>query len=146
MDEVAQAAQALGPGALVAKLYIWAAYHLVPVHPDDGPLLGFQWKGAHYVDGMLPFGLRSAPKLFTAVADALEWMVQQKGVTAVAHYLDDVVVLGPPESPVCGEHLAVIQQTCEELGFPLAMDKLEGLVTRMAFLGIEIDSSGSLWQ
>ena len=45
------------------------------------------------------------------------------GVTEVAHYLDDFVVLGPLESPVCCEHLTVIMQICEELGFPLAMDK-----------------------
>ena len=28
-----------------------------------------------YVDRALPFGLRSAPKLFTALADTLEWMM-----------------------------------------------------------------------
>ena len=29
------------------------------------------WKGKLFVDGALPFGLRSAPKIFTALADAL---------------------------------------------------------------------------
>lgn len=32
------------------------------------------------MDSVLPFGLRSAPKVFTAVADAVEWMVRQQGV------------------------------------------------------------------
>ena len=66
VDEVARVAQALGPGALMAKIDIRAAYHLVPVHPDDRLLLGFQWRDALYIDGMLPFGRRSAPKIFTA--------------------------------------------------------------------------------
>ena len=73
VDRVAWAACRLGQVALLAKLDIKSAYRLVPVHPDDRPLLGIQWKGGTYVDGMLPFGLRSAPKIFTAVADALEW-------------------------------------------------------------------------
>ena len=35
------------------------------------------------------FGLRSAPKIFLAVADALEWILQQARVTSIMHYLDD---------------------------------------------------------
>ena len=60
MDKVARAARKLGMGALVAKLDVRSAYRLVPVHPDDRQLLGFQWQGARYADGMLPFGLQSA--------------------------------------------------------------------------------------
>ena len=30
------------------------------------------WKDALYVDLALPLGLRSAPKIFTSIADALE--------------------------------------------------------------------------
>ena len=92
------------------------------------------------MDGMLPFGLRSAPKLFTAIADALEWMVRKSGVTEVTHYRDDFIVVGPPESPSCGRHLAIIQGSCEELGIPLAMEKMEGRTARITFLGIEIDT------
>ena len=43
-----------------------------------------------YVDVMLSFGLRSAPKIFTVVADALEWCIATQGVKHVTHYLDDV--------------------------------------------------------
>ena len=76
VDETAKAAQSLGAGTLMAKLDVQAAYRLVPVHPDDHSLMGFQWRGALYIDGMLPFGLCSAPIIFTAVADALEWIYQ----------------------------------------------------------------------
>ena len=90
VDRVAQSAMQLGRGTLLAKLDVKAAYRLVAVHPRDCRLLGFEWQGMHYVDGMLPFGLHSAPKLFTAVADALEWVLNQRGVLNVAHYLDDL--------------------------------------------------------
>ena len=48
----------------------------------------------------MPLGLRSAPKIFTAIADALEWCMAKEGVQAVYHYLDDFIVLGASGSEV----------------------------------------------
>ena len=137
VNKVARAAGSLGIGALIAKLDIQSAYRLVPVHPDDRHLLGFQWQGTRFVDGMLPFGLRSAPKIFNAVADALEWIARQRGLLELDHYLDDFVTIGPPGSSACGENLEIMQRTCADLGVPLAMEKLEGPTTCLTFLGIE---------
>ena len=77
--------------------------------------MGFQWQGQRYVDGMLPFGLRSAPKIFTAVADALEWIVRARGVRRIDHYLDDFVTFGPAGSDECAQALQLICRTCDEL-------------------------------
>jgi len=126
VDRVARADQSLGKGALLAKLDIKSAYHLIPIHPDNRCLLGFEWQGAHLIDGMLPLGLRSAPIIFTAVANALEWIVRQQGVNDIDHYIDDFIIIGPPKSDVCGQALGMTIRTCRELEAPLAMDKLEG--------------------
>ena len=75
VDQVALAAMQLGQGALLAKTDIKAAYRLIPVHPRDRVWLEMKWNNLVYVDTMLSFGLCSAPKLFNAVADALECMV-----------------------------------------------------------------------
>ena len=48
---------------------------MLPIYPDDQNLLGVQWEGEHYTDGTLPFRLRSALKIFSAVADALQWIL-----------------------------------------------------------------------
>ena len=61
----------------MAELDIKSAYRIVPVHPKDWFLLGMQWKERIYVDAAPPLGLKSAAPIFTALADALEWMVQQ---------------------------------------------------------------------
>ena len=53
-----------------------------------------------YVDSALPFGLHSSPITFSAIADALEFMIRKKGDCEVGHYLDDIVMLGSPNSPV----------------------------------------------
>ena len=144
VEAVAAAAQRLGTGALLAKLDIKAAYRLVPVHPDDRRLLGVEWDGSYYVDGALPFGLCSAPKIFTAVADALQWAMLRSGVAAVEHYLDDFITMGPPGSQECRENLDRILAVCAELGVPLALEKLEGPTPRLTFLGIEMDTEAGV--
>ena len=68
----------------MAKIDMESAYRLFPVYSTDRPLQAMEWKGQIYVDPMLPFGLRSAPKLFNAVADAPEWYMRQRGIQHVS--------------------------------------------------------------
>jgi len=86
----------LGPNSLLAKLDIKSAFCLLPVHPADRHLLEMEWCNSIYLDTCLPFRLRSAPKLFNILADLLEWIVTQKGVSDCLHYLDDFLT-GPPD-------------------------------------------------
>jgi hypothetical protein len=74
VDEIVGMVRSYGRGALLAKFDIKAAYRNVPIHLDDRWLLGLVWDDMLYMDAVLPFGLRSAPKIFTAVADALAWI------------------------------------------------------------------------
>ena len=95
--------------SLLAKVDIEAAYQLVPVHPQDRQLQAVKRNDRVYVDPMLPFGLRSAPKIFNAIADALEWILHHQGVEFCEHYLDDFIILGRPDSPECQQALASLQ-------------------------------------
>ena len=140
VEKVAKQAMSLGSGTLLAKIDIKSAYRLVPVHPSERKLLGMEWEGKLFVDGMLPFGLRSAPKIFTASADALEWRVAQQGVRYVFHYLDDFVVIGPAGSSECADSLNTLEGVCAQLGVPLAPEKRDGPSSVLIFLGIIIDT------
>ena len=71
LDEAISLLHTMGSGAWMAKLDLQHAYHIVPVHPDDRPLLGMFWRNNIYLDNCLPFGLCSAPKIFSAMADGL---------------------------------------------------------------------------
>ena len=141
VDEAAAIMHNLGRHTLMAKLDIKDAYRLIPVHPQDRRFLGISWQGAVYVDCQLPFGLASAPAIFSAVAQALEWILRARGVSHMIHYLDDFLVLGAPNSPECADALAITLHTCAELGVPLAADKIEGPTTSLTFLGIQLDST-----
>ena len=140
VDRVAVAAWSLGRGALLAKLDIKSAYRIIPVCVSDRPLFGITWHGKFYVDARLPFGLRSAPKVFNAVADALEWCVRHRGVKLVDHYLDDFIILGPPNCESCALSLHAVREVAAMLGIPLAEEKCEGPSTVLTFLGIQIDT------
>ena len=124
---------------------IASAYRTVPVHPVDRMLLGMRWQGDLLVDGALPFGLRSAPKIFTAVADALLWVMGRHGVVHAMHYLDDFLILGPPNTRSCHQDLSTSLDLCDRLGDPIARHKLEGPSASLSFLGIQVDTvSGTL--
>ena len=140
VDTVAAVVASLGLASLMAKVAIQSAYRVTPIHHDDRPLLGVHWRGEVLCDVMLPFGLRSAPKLFNAVADALEWCICQAGVTYIYHYLDNFIVVSPPSSSRCSCDLAALKSVCASLGVPLAVNKEEGPTICLTFLGIEIDS------
>jgi hypothetical protein len=98
------------------------------------------WKGEYYVDATLPFGLRSSPLIFSAIADALQWVMESMGAHWVALYVDDFITIGDPESSECQENATVMHIACERLGFPVEPEKDEGPSTTISFLGIELDS------
>ena len=65
VTDIADVVLGLGRGALLAKSDIRHAYRQVPVHPDDRLLLGMWWQGLVFCDAALPFGLHSAPIIFS---------------------------------------------------------------------------------
>ena len=131
----------LGQGALMAKVDIWHAYRNVPIHLDDRPLLGKQWRGRAFIDKALSFGLRSAPKIFAALSDALEWILQTRGMAWCIHYVDNFFTAGASESSECQSYLNLIKEACATLGFPLKWEKVEGPSCVISFLGIVLDSN-----
>ena len=53
-------------------------------------------------------------------------------------------ICGPPKSPECHRSLQIMTSTCEELGVPLAKQKVAGPASCMTVLGIEIDTKAGL--
>ena len=94
--------------------------------------LGIQWQDKLHVDAALPFGLRSAPKIFTALADAVEWIAQDSIPVALPAWTTSSLV----ELVI---HRSVLY-VCKHLGVPLAEEKLEGPSDCLVFFGIVIDT------
>ena len=108
----------------MAKFDVETAYCNIAVHPGNRYLLGLKWRGRYYVDLALPFGLRSAPFIFSSVADMMEWILRHAhNVSDLMHYLDDFITAGPPDSSQCEDNMAKSLAACRVLGLPLHPDK-----------------------
>ena len=83
---------------------------------------------------------RLAPKIFSAVADALAWAMLCNGVEFFIHYLDDFFIMGPPESDTVRTSLTAALTTCSQLHLPVAGEKTVGPSTSLVFLGVLIDT------
>ena len=92
------------------------------------------------MDRSLPFGLRSAPKLFTAVADAMAWALFSRGIRFLMHYLDDFLFVVPPVSQEVACIKEVATTVFRDLAVPVAAHKTEGPSTQVTFLGFVLDT------
>ena len=99
------------------------------------------WRGQYYIDTCLPFGLRSAPSIFNNFASAFHWVLENNYGAILLHYLDDFLLVGPPDQPTCQESMLTMLQVCEAMGIPVATEKCEDPATCITFLGIVRDSS-----
>ena len=140
LDNAVEIIMGLGRSTALAKFDLSNAYRIVPVHPEDQPLLGIYWQGAVYMDRSLPFGLRSAPKIFNAVADVLAWILHDNGLPYVLHYLDDFLLMAPAGSSLAVRMTSLVESIFGYVGAPIAHHKTEGPSTVLTFLGIEIDT------
>ena len=88
-----------------------------------------------------PIWLRSAPYIFSTIAELLVWILKHNyGIGFLLQYLDDFHTLGPPNSQECQRNLDTCVQLFIQWGIPLHPDKLEGPSTCLTVLGIELDS------
>ena len=136
VDDAVKIIQKLGVGTQLVKLDIKDVY----IHPADYHLLGINWDGKTYIDRALPFGLRSAPKIFSAVADTIAWVLTQSGIQHHLHYLDDFLFLCAPHSQSGAQALEIALRMFNMLGIPVASHKTEGPATILIFLGVLIDT------
>lgn len=60
----------------MAKVDVKQVYRNVLIHPDDLNLLGMEWEGKIILDIRVIVSL----KIFTTIADTLQWIVQSLGM------------------------------------------------------------------
>ncbi|WP_411016592.1 reverse transcriptase domain-containing protein [Salmonella sp. s51944] len=76
-----------------ASLDLQDAYLHIPIAEDNQQYLAFRYKGQSYKFRSLPFGLSTAPRVFTMVTRVVIAHLRRQGITLFA-YLDDWLILG----------------------------------------------------
>lgn len=77
----------------MCRLDLQDAYFMVPIDIEDKKYLRFEYDNKIYQFNALPFGLTSAPFVFTKIGKQLVNWLRKKGVKVVI-YLDDFLIFG----------------------------------------------------
>ena len=124
----------------MAKLDVESAFRIIPISPEDRPLLGFRWRGSYYMDAVLPMGCSSSCAIFECFSTALQWIAENKlHATAVVHFLDDFLFLANSQTK-CDADLQAFITMCNQIGVPLAPEKTIAPTTSLICLAIMLDT------
>lgn len=126
----------------MAKLDLKSGYHHVHVSTEHQKYLGFHWNGQYYMYRVLPFGLSTAPFLFTKLLKPLLRKWRSEGILVFC-YLDDILVISMSRQ-LMHESLRVVVNDLDLCGFVLNVDKCTLCATKqLEYLGFVIDSGSA---
>lgn len=128
----------LRKGMWAASVDLQDAYLHIPIHPRHQRYLAFQYAGRRFTFRSLPFGLSTAPRVFTRVAGTVIAYLRKQGVTLYA-YLDDWLIVGESKSSAA-HNVQKTVQTLQELGWIINQTKSQLTPTQtIQFLGARLD-------
>ena len=121
------------------KMDLKDAYLQIPIHQSHQRYLHFIWEGKHYKFQSLPFGLSSAPRVFTKTLKPVIAWLRQIGLRLIV-YLDDMLFMHANKDQL--ERLApLICRLFESLGLMVNTQKSQLTpVQQLEFLGFQINS------
>ena len=103
------------------KLDLKDAYLQVPIHKEYQCLLQFHWEQKTYQFVCLPFGLTSAPRVFTKIMKPVMGKLRQMGIHLIV-YLDDILIMHHSREEIL-QITPLVCQTFEALGLMVNMGK-----------------------
>jgi hypothetical protein len=139
-DNAVDIVQRIGRSAYMAKADIKSAFNLCPIWPGDFGLLGIKTNAGYWVQKMLPMGASSSCYIFEKFATFIQWLVSKTANSQnIDHLLDDFFMAGVSYFE-CLQLVYTFESICAELGVPLSEEKKIGPVTKLVYLGLELDS------
>ena len=140
MDGLKEVAILLRPGDWAASVDLKDAYFHIPLNRRSRRFLRFGWKKKLYQFLVLPFGLSTAPFVFTMVTKPIVAFLRSRGIR-VLFYLDDILVIGKTKEE-CEKNLKVVLDLLQSLGFLINWKKSNLVPSqRFLFLGLLWDST-----
>ena len=128
----------LADASYATKFDLKSGYFHVEIDKSFHKFLGFEWENQFYMYRVLPFGLKTAPYVFTKVLRPLVTKLRQNNINFVL-YLDDGIAVGPSYQVALRDSV-YIQDTLKELGLVSAPQKCTWEPTQnISWLGIDIN-------
>ncbi|KAJ1180645.1 hypothetical protein NDU88_005865 [Pleurodeles waltl] len=140
MLTLAQVLLALNKEDWMVSVDLQDAYFHIPILKSHRKYLRFVVGSQHYQFAVLPFGITSAPRVFTKVMSVVTAELRRKGI-AVFPYLDDWLIRAK-SSKLVSYHLQSTTQLLFDLGFSVNVPKshLEPS-QRLLFIGAVLDTT-----
>ncbi|CAJ0924141.1 unnamed protein product [Ranitomeya imitator] len=140
MESLRSVVASMEQGEFLCSVDIRDAYLHVPICVRHQRFLRFAIQGHRYQFTALPFGLASAPRVFTKVMAAIMAILRSKGFLVIP-YLDDLLIKGPSRQDY-SQSLQLTLDTLLHLGWKINYQKSFLFPTqRLEFLGMEFDTS-----
>lgn len=133
------AIQLFSKNCFMYKFDLKSGYHHFDICSNQQTYLGFAWKGNYYCFTVLPFGLLSAPFLFTKCLRAMVKYWRSRAINIVL-YLDDGLGMSSDQE-ACRKDSVFIRKSLTDAGFLINEDKsIFTPVQTIEWLGILWDS------
>ena len=129
----------LKPNDFMAKIDLKDAYFTVPIWKGHQKFLRFLWKGTQWEFACLPFGIASAPRVFTKILKPVIGLLRKQGIRLII-YLDDFLLMASTKETL-SYHVTLTVTLLEMLGFVVNYQKSHLNPTQsIEFLGFHINS------
>lgn len=129
----------LRPNDWLGKIDLKDAYFVVPIWENHQKFLRFLWKGSLMEFACLPFGLASAPRIFTKLMKPVVALLRRSGIRLII-YLDDILFMN--QTPMAlRRDISTALHLLENLGFIINMTKSQLDPTQtLEFLGFLVNT------
>lgn len=129
----------LSKDSYLATLDLKDAYLTIPVSKSSRKFLRFKFENNIYEFTCIPFGLCTAPFLFTKLMKPVIHSLRSKSFLSVI-YLDDFLLMGKTKEE-CTENMKITRKVVERLGLVVNEEKSSFEPSKVVkFLGFEWDS------
>ena len=129
----------LKPNDFMVKIDLKDAYFTVTIWKGHQKFLRFLWKGTQWEFACLPFGIASAPRVFTKILNPVIGLLRKQGICLII-YLDDFLLMASTEETL-SYHVTLMVTLLEMLGFVVNYQKSQLNPTQsIEFLSFHINS------
>jgi len=139
METSGSVLRALKRGQWLTSLDLKDAYFHIPIHPSFRHYLRFCHEGVVWQFKALPFGLNTAPLVFTKVTAAVLAYAHVHGISL--HVYRDDWLLNPGSEELSKSQTLFVVNLCKRLGWVINEKKSDMIPSQVAtYLGMSIDT------
>lgn len=145
MEDFRTAKRLITHKCFMSTLDLQDAYFLISIHPDHRKYLRFRFDNQIYEFTCLPFGLSTAPYVFTKILKPVVNELREAGLISVV-YLDDFLLIGHTYQ-TCQDNVSQTIDLLSRLGFLINKEKSHLIPSySRKFLGFVFNSNNMIFE